>query len=76
MLIVIVYLIPWVIVLLFAAPKFIELRRILKNTDSEEEKAEILNDLKRKFEKSSKLNASISDLKKLNQLSFLNCGSY
>jgi hypothetical protein len=58
----ILYIIPLVIFILLLAPKFIGLRRLLKNADSTEKKEEILNDLKEAFEKSTKFSASLKEL--------------
>ena len=64
MLIAIIYIVPWILIILLAGPKLIGLLRLLKNADKQE-KYEIINNLKKTFEKSTKLNRPISDLMKI-----------
>jgi hypothetical protein len=65
MLIAALYFFPWVIVILIAAPKLLELLRLFKKTDTADKKTDAINDLKKKFEKSSKFNTPITDLMKI-----------
>jgi hypothetical protein len=65
MLIVAIYIVPWIIVILLATPKLLELRRLFKNADTDEKKADIINGLKLTYEKSTKFSTPIADLMRI-----------
>lgn len=62
MLIAAIYIFPWVIVILLATPKLLELRRLFKAADTPDKQTEIINDIKRTYQKSTKFSTPVSEL--------------